>query len=167
MLAPYPSAKLDKINQAALEQAALLKELVNACRTLRGEMNISPALKVPLVALGDAVVLANFQPYLLALAKLSEMHIVTDTLPQTQAPVQIVGDYRLLLKIEIDVVAERARIEKEIVRIQGEIVKAEAKLSNASFVDKAPAAVVMQEKERLAGFKSTLEKLIAQRANLD
>lgn len=167
MRAPYPSAKLDKLDHAALDKAALLKDLVNACRTLRGEMNISPALKVPLVALGDPATLASFKPYLLALAKLADMHIEPKALPQTQAPVQIVGDYRLMLKIEIDVVAERARIDKEILRVTGEIAKAESKLSNASFVDKAPAQVVAQEKERLAGFKSTLEKLLAQRANLD
>ena len=166
MLAPYPSAKLDKVDYAALEKAALLKELVNACRTLRGEMNISPALKVPLVALGDHATLQSFHPYLVALAKLSEMHIEVDALPQTQAPVQIVGDYRLLLKIEIDVVAERARIDKEIARVQSEITKAESKLANAGFVDKAPAMVVTQEKERVAGFKSTLEKLGIQRGNL-
>jgi len=70
------------------------------------------------------------------------------------------------LKVEIDVAAELARIDKEITRLQTEIAKAEIKLGNASFVDKAPATVVAQEKERLAGFKSTLEKLLAQRANL-
>jgi len=166
MLAPYPSAKLDKIDHDALSKAALLKELVNACRTLRGEMNLSPALKVPLVALGDQTTLASFRPYLLALAKLSEMHIEAEALPQTQAPVQIVGNYRLMLKVEIDVDAEIARIDKEIARHQAEIAKAETKLGNASFVDKAPAAVVAQEKERLAGFKSTLEKLLTQRGNL-
>jgi len=166
MLAPYPSAKLDKIDHDALDKAALLKELVNACRTLRGEMNLSPALKVPLVALGEPDTLAGFRPYLLALAKLSEMHIEAETLPQTQAPVQIVGNFRLMLKVEIDVEAEKARIDKEIARHQAEIAKAEVKLSNPSFVDKAPAAVVAQEKERLAGFKSTLEKLLAQRAHL-
>jgi len=166
MLAPYPSAKLDKIDHNALNQVALLKELVNACRTLRGEMNLSPALKVPLVALGDPDTLSSFRPHLLAMAKLSEMHIESESLPQTQAPVQIVGEYRLMLKVEIDIAAEKARIDKEIARHQTEIAKAEIKLSNPSFVDKAPAAVVGQEKERLAGFKSTLEKLLAQRANL-
>jgi valyl-tRNA synthetase len=100
------------------------------------------------------------------MAKLSEMHIESESLPQTQAPVQIVGEYRLMLKVEIDIAAEKARIDKEIARHQTEIAKAEIKLSNPSFVDKAPAAVVGQEKERLAGFKSTLEKLLAQRANL-
>ncbi len=166
MLAPYPVAEISKIDSAALEKAALLKALVNACRTLRGEMNISPALKVPLVALGDTATLETFRPYLIALAKLSEMHIEAETLPQTQAPVQIVGDYRLMLKIEIDIEAERARMDKEIARLQGEITKAHGKLGNASFVDKAPAVVVAQEKERLAGFSATLEKLTAQRDKL-
>ena len=166
MLAPYPCAEPEKINHNALEQAALLKDLVNACRTLRGEMNISPAQKVPLVALGDSTTLAAFRPYLLALAKLSEMLIETEALPQTQAPVQIVGDYRLMLKIEIDITAELARIDKEIARLNHEITKAETKLGNASFVDKAPVAVVAQEKARLIEHKATLEQLVAQRTNL-
>ncbi len=166
MLAPYPLTDPSKIDAAAMDKVALLKNLVNACRALRGEMSISPGVKVPLVALGDAATLAGFAPYLAALAKLSEVEIETRSLPQTQAPVQIVGDYRLMLKIEIDIVAERARIDKEIMRLRGEVSKAQGKLSNASFVDKAPPAVVAQEKERLEGFKATLEKLLAQREQL-
>jgi len=130
-------------------------------------MSISPALKVPLVALGDAATLAGFAPYLTALAKLSEVEIETHTLPQTQAPVQIVGEYRLMLKIEIDLEAERARIDKEITRLRGEVAKAQGKLGNASFVDKAPPAVVAQEQARLESFIATLEKLVAQREKLD
>jgi valyl-tRNA synthetase len=121
---------------------------------------------VPAVALGDTTVLAELAPYLAVLARLTEVAIVADALPQSPAPVQNVGDYRLMLKIEIDVAAECARLDKEIARLKGEIAKAEGKLGNASFVDKAPAAVVAQEKERLAGFKATLEKLLAQRASL-
>ncbi|MBT9613774.1 MAG: valine--tRNA ligase [Burkholderiales bacterium] len=167
MLAPYPVMNPAKIDRAAMSKVALLKELVNACRALRGEMSISPALKVPLVALGDAATLAGFAPYLTALAKLSEVEIETHALPQTQAPVQIVGEYRLMLKIEIDLDAERARIDKEITRLRGEVVKAQGKLGNASFVDKAPPTVVAQEKERLEGFNATLEKLVVQREKLD
>ena len=167
MLAPYPIADPAKIDRGAMERVALLKDLINACRALRGEMSVSPALKVPLVALGDAATLAGFAPYLSALAKLSGVEIETHALPQTQAPVQIVGEYRLMLKIEIDLEAERARIDKEITRLRGEVVKAQGKLGNASFVDKAPPAVVAQEQARLETFIATLEKLVSQREKLD
>ena len=96
--------------------------------------------------------------YLMALAKLSEVQVV-DQLPDEGAPVQVVETTELMLHIEIDVAAETARLEKEIARLEGEITKAQGKLSNASFVERAPAAVVAQEKERVAQFGVTLEKV--------
>ncbi|HUW49655.1 MAG TPA: valine--tRNA ligase [Sulfuricella sp.] len=159
MLQPYPVADMRRVNEAANQQVVLLKEMVNACRTLRGEMNLSPALKVPLIALGDISALV---PYLQALARISEVEIVQAELPAADAPVAVVGEVRLMLKIEVDKEAEQARLAKEIARLEGEIAKAQAKLSNESFVARAPATVVAQEKERLESFGATLEKLKAQ-----
>ena len=131
---------------------------------LRGEMSLSPAQKVPLCAQGeDRNMLKRNAPYLAALAKLSQVDVL-DALPDAGAPVQVVGASRLMLHVEIDVAAERVRLDKEIARLEGEITKANGKLSNASFVERAPAAVVEQEKARVAQFGETLRKVQEQRA---
>lgn len=159
MCQPFPKANLEKIDRNAINHIALLKEIVNACRNLRGEMNLSPALKVPLQITGEKRILAEFSPYLLALGKLSDVEIMKGDLPSADAPVAIVGEFRLMLKIEVDVAAERNRLTKEIARLEGEISKASGKLDNPNFLERAPEKVVAQEKDRLAGFNSTLDKL--------
>lgn len=159
MLQPYPQADLARIDEHAATDIQLLKEIVNACRTLRGEMKLSPAERVPLLIEGDHSRVADFSPYLLALARLSEVTILPDKLPDTEAPVAITGDFRLMLKIEVDVAAERERLNKEIQRLTLEIGKARTKLDNPDFLQRAPEKVVLQEKERLATFSATLEKL--------
>ena len=166
MLETYPKAQPEKIDEAAEAWVALLKESVDACRSLRGEMNISPATKVPLIAAGDVTKLQAYAPHLKALAKLADVEIVAD-LPEADAPVALAGDFRLMLKIEIDVAAEKDRLGKEIARLSGEIAKANGKLTNESFVARAPAAVVEQEKARVAEFSASLEKLTTQLAKLE
>ncbi|MDI6750927.1 MAG: valine--tRNA ligase [Rhodocyclaceae bacterium] len=165
MLAPYPQADESKIDTEAEEWMATLKALVSSCRALRGEMNLSPAQKVPLISAGDTARLTAYAPYLAQLAKLSAVKAV-ETLPDSEAPVQIVGAFHLMIEIEIDVAAEKARLDKEISRLEGEIAKCEKKLATPSFVERAPATVVAQERERLAGFLATLEKVRSQRARL-
>jgi len=168
--APYPVAQPDKIDAEADAWMGRLKALVAASRSLRGEMNLSPAERVPLQAIGDADFVGQAAPLLKALAKLSEVTVFSDEAAFAEAsamsPVVVAAGVRLALKVEIDVAAEQARLAKEITRLQGEIGKAEAKLGNDSFVARAPAAVVAQERARLAEFAQTVLRLQDQLARL-
>ena len=161
----YPRSDSDRIDERAEAWVGSLKAMIDACRALRGEMNIAPSQKLPLIATGETALLQSCAPYLKSLARLAEVQVVAE-LPQSHAPVQIVGSNRLMLEVEIDLAAERERVGKEIARIEGEVIRAQAKLGNASFVERAPAAVVAQERERVAAFEGTLAKLREQRAKL-
>ena len=162
---PFPKPNLEAVDPTATARVALLKGQIEAVRALRGEMNLSPAARVPLIARGPQAMLNEHAGYLAALAKLSGVEVV-DTLPDDGSPVQVVGDTHLMLKVEIDVAAERLRLDKEIARLEGEIAKAQGKLSNESFVARAPAAVVEQEKLRVEQFGDTVKQVQAQRAKL-
>ena len=105
-----------------------------------------------------------------ALAKLNEVkvfeHEAEWAAAAQAAPVAVVGEARLCLFMEIDVAAEKARLAKEAARLEGEITKANGKLSNEAFVAKAPPAVIEQEKKRVADFGATLAKVKEQLARL-
>ena len=167
MIAAYPVSQPEKIDEVAEAHVARLKQLVDACRTLRGEMNVSPATRLPLYAVADSAVDAAFlrsaAPVLQALAKLKEVRLFDDesgwSAAAEAAPVAIVGAVRFCLHMEIDKPAERARIGKEIARLEGEIVRVSGKLDNEAFVAKAPPIVIEQERKRLTDFSETIARL--------
>ncbi|HWP19314.1 MAG TPA: valine--tRNA ligase [Burkholderiaceae bacterium] len=170
VLAPYPRAQLDRIDPNADAWMERLKALVGTCRNLRGEMSLSPAQRVPLYVLGADNVLREAAPVVQALAKLSEVKCFDDEAAFAQAtrlsPVSVLGDTRVALYVEVDVAAERERLAKEIKRLEGEVAKAAAKLGNESFVSRAPANVVEQERQRMQEFGVTLARMREQMARL-
>lgn len=173
-IAAYPEAQPEKIDEAAIAYVGRIKAMVDACRTLRGEMGVSPAQRLPLLALGDNAEAAEFlqanAAVLKNLAKLSDVKVFSDEAAwqaeAQSAPVSVVGDARLALFVEIDVEAEKARLSKEAKRLEGEIAKANGKLNNEAFCAKAPAAVLEQERKRVADFGATLARIQEQLARL-
>ena len=169
-VARYPEAQLNKIDEQAIASVVQLKSLVDACRNLRGEMNVSPATKMPLFALGNAEFMRANAAVLQSLAKLSEVKVFDDEAAwqaaAQSAPVAVVGGTRMCLFIEVDVAAEKIRLSKEITRLEGEITKAQNKLGNEAFVAKAPPAVIAQEKQRVTDFSDTVVKMREQLARL-
>ena len=170
VIAAYPKAQLERVDAAAIEWVGKLKSLVAVVRALRSEMNLSPAQRVPLLAHGDNFI-AEAAPLLQVLAKLSEVRVLPEeaafAAATATAPVSVVGAARVALHVEVDMAAERERLGKEITRLEGEMAKAQAKLGNESFVARAPAAVVAQERERLEGYSQTLDQLREQLSRLN
>ena len=173
MLQVYPKADLEKIDEQAEIEINWMKAIVEAVRALRGELNVNPNVRPVLevlanmdgTTLDEEVLFLKYKVKIEALAKVKEASVVA--VPSNAlSPMAVVGGLRLSLVVEIDAAAERERLGKEIARLQGEISKANGKLNNESFVARAPAAVVEQEKARVAEFSASLEKLTAQLAKL-
>jgi valyl-tRNA synthetase len=160
--APYPQPELSRVDAESDAWMAKLKAVAGACRQLRSEMNLSPAERVPLLVAGDADFIASAAPVLKALGRLAEVQQLSDAdfdQATRATPVAVQGAARLALHVQVDIEAESARLAKEMSRLEGEIAKASVKLGNASFVERAPAAVVSQEKQRLEDFQRTLDRL--------
>ncbi|HKA46340.1 MAG TPA: valine--tRNA ligase [Burkholderiales bacterium] len=159
MIQPYPRPQPERIDETAETWMGRLKDVVNACRTLRSDMGVAPGQRMPLFVQGDRDEIGPLVPYLMALARLSEVLVTDRELPKVDAPVSMVGKCRLMLKVEIEPAVERARLRKEKARLESEIAKCDAKLGNAEFVKRAPPLIVAQEKERLARFKVALAQI--------
>ncbi|HEV2429983.1 MAG TPA: valine--tRNA ligase [Burkholderiales bacterium] len=156
MLQPYPKSQPEKIDEAAERESATAMAVVNAARNLKAEMKLTPQQRVPFYITGNpsSALLAAVE----ALVRPSVIQ-AADELPSSESPVAVVDAHRIMLHVEVDRAAEHERLSKESARLEGEIVKAKAKLGNSSFVERAPAKVVEQERARLAGFESTLAKV--------
>ncbi len=162
-IAAYPISQPERIDPVAEAHVAKLRALVDACRNLRGEMQVSPATKLPLYVFGDAAFVQQSAAVLQALAKLSEVKVFdAEAAWQTAAdasPTAVVGDARLCLHMVVDKATEKIRLAKEATRLEGEIVKANNKLGNEAFVAKAPPQVLAQERQRVADFSAAVAKI--------
>lgn len=114
-VARYPEAQPEKIDEAAIAYVGRIKQMIDACRTLRGEMGVSPAQRLPLLAVASSADESQFlrtnAAVLQNLAKLSEVKVFDDEAAWAEAaqaaPVCVVGEARLALFVEIDVAAEK------------------------------------------------------------
>jgi len=167
MLQPYP--QLDDLGDTAAVSDGIewIQRVALALRNIRGELNISPAKAMPALLSGsisDKALLGANRDYLLKLAKLESIEWLDDPASAPAAAMQLAGgmEIRVPLAGFVDVKAEQARLQKEIVRLETDIAKVTGQLSNERFVANAPPAVVAKERERLAANQSALAQLQAQ-----
>ena len=175
MVAPYPTADAGALDDAAERDFALLQELISSVRNVRNEYKVEPARWVAAtVAAGARAAMLNEQrSQIVRLARVADeqLSIVEqlDAKPAQAAALVVGGDVEVFLPLAglIDLAAERARLNKELEQADAEVGRRAAKLGNAGFVDKAPAAVVQRERDGLAAAQVTAEKLRARLAELE
>ncbi|MEM7431387.1 MAG: valine--tRNA ligase [Pseudomonadota bacterium] len=168
---PFPAVTGD-VDEDAVGDIEWVRQFVLGIRQIRGEMDISPGKPLPVLVQNgsddDKQRVASFSAYLNALVKVDSVEFLDADAEPPTAATALMGEARLLVPMKglIDVDAERARLDKQLTKVQAELTKATQKLANEKFVNNAPPAVVTQEKERKAEFEQTLAQLTEQREKL-
>ncbi|GAA0256305.1 valine--tRNA ligase [Rhodanobacter caeni] len=172
ILRPWPNADDVVADEAATGEIEWFKNVLSGIRKIRSEMNIPPGKTIPLLfADGDAsdhARVAKFAAQISFLARTETPQWIDAGADEPASAAAVVGALRVMIPLAglIDLEAEKARLAKEIGRIEVEIRKCEGKLGNANFVANAPAEVVAQERQRITDWNTTLAALREQAQKL-
>jgi valyl-tRNA synthetase len=172
MLQMFPVSDPDCQDPRAIGDVGWIKDVVTGTRNIRGEMNISPGKPIPILFYNgndqDQSRLAEHRSLLEFLIRPESIEWLREDDEKPAASTHLVGEMQLLVPLAglIDKEAEIARLDKEIERKEKDLTRAEAKIKNPNFVDKAPADVVQKEKDKVSDIISALEKLQQQRKDI-
>jgi valyl-tRNA synthetase len=156
VVAAWPAGDPARIDTAAEAEVERLQAVVTEVRRFRSEQQVRPGAKLPAVVRGDDAFVTTYAPLLASLAKLELADAAGDGWSTvTASGVEVSFD----LSGAVDVAAERARLTRAIAAHEAEAAKLSGKLGNASFTDKAPAAVVAETRQRLADAEGELARL--------
>ena len=165
MRQPYPEADPDKIDHDAISEIEWIKDFIIGVRKIRSGMNIDPRKMLPVLLQGgsstDKDRLDNNLHYLISVGRIENATWLNDDDEAPESSTALIGDMKLLIPLAglIDKEAEVARLAKELERKVSELERCENKLSNSSFVDKAPATVVEKEKAKAVELENAIRSL--------
>ena len=172
MLQPYPVADETRIDTNAVTEINWVMNFILGVRRIRGEMNIAPGKPLPVLlqngSATDQSYLTNNTIYLRKLGRLESIMWLNSDDTTPESAIALVGEMKILIPMAglIDKNAELTRLEKEIQKIKNDLPRVEGKLSNPTFIDKAPANVIDKEKAKLADLRSTLNNLEQQQTRI-
>jgi valyl-tRNA synthetase len=168
---PYPTSDEASINAEAIADIGWVKDFVLGVRKIRSGMNIDPRKALPVLlqngSAQDQQRLEANRHYLASLGRVESIEWLGDS-EGPESATALVGDMKLLIPMAglIDKEAEQARLGKELDNRRSDLERTEKKLGNASFVDKAPAAVVDKEKAKAEDLRSAITQLEEQLAKI-
>ena len=165
MLEPYPTPRPELDDTVAVEHMTWIKGLVLAIRRVRGELDLPPGRKIPVVLVEPSDTerdrLARGDAYVRALARVATIDILEAGAPPPKSATALVGDLEVLVPLEgiIDKDAEIDRLERQLDKLGKNLGRSRTKLGNPSFLDRAPAEVVEKERGRANELESSIGKL--------
>ncbi|MFT6038877.1 MAG: valyl-tRNA synthetase [Candidatus Azotimanducaceae bacterium] len=172
MLEAFPEADSSLISPEAEDDVRWIKAIVTGIRNIRGEMDISFARPIPVLFSNgsdqDKARLDAYRPLLTFLIKPERLEWLEAGDEAPVSATQLVGEMQLLVPMSglIDKAAEITRLDKEIDKKLTEISRAEGKINNPSFVERAPADVVQKEKDKVLDLGSAIQQLQEQKKRI-
>lgn len=162
---PFPQPSPALASPAIESSFALMQSVVEAVRRMRSEANVPPSKPINVTvrsqAIEDRDVLQRTSELIARLARIDELVIDASAAKPALSATEVVrgNDVHVHLEGLVDVEKERQKTMKEIARLEGQVKATEGKLSNDKFVANAPDEVVAKEREKLATFRETIDKL--------
>lgn len=173
MLQPYPKYNESKFDRAAIDEVEWIKNFIVGIRQIRSGMDIKPSKELTVLLQNgsdaDKNLFETHATYLKKLAKLENITWLNSGDDAPESATSLVGEMKLLIPMAglIDKDVELKRLNKEMDKLVKPIKALEGKLANPGFIDKAPAAVVEKEKDKLAEMKSALANLEEQKQKIE
>ena len=172
MLQPYPVADNSHINNSAISEINWVMNFILGVRRIRGEMNIAPSKPLPVLLQNGSIIdqsyLSNSSVYLQRLGRLESITWLSNDDTTPESAIALVGELKILIPIAglIDKDAELIRLDKEIQKIKNDLPRIQGKLSNPTFINKAPAEVIDKENAKLTDLLSNLHNLEQQQIKI-
>ena len=172
MLQPYPVADNFHIDNSAIAEINWVMNFILGVRRIRGEMNIAPSKPLPVLLQNGSIIdqsyLSNSSVYLQRLGRLESITWLSNDDTTPESAIALVGELKILIPIAglIDKDAELIRLDKEIQKIKNDLPRIQGKLSNPTFINKAPAEVIDKENAKLTDLLSNLHNLEQQQIKI-
>jgi len=173
MLQPYPDPDESLVDEEAILDVAWIKNVVTGVRNIRGEMDISISRPIPVLFYNagdsDRRCLKAYRNLLSFLINPEELTMLSNDATLPVSSTYLVGEMQLLVPMSglIDKDAELTRLDKEIDRKSKERQRADGKINNPNFVEKAPDEVVQKERDKVFELSSAIDKLEQQKLRIE
>lgn len=173
VIAEFPHYKKELHNEKVISDAEMMMDIISGIRNLRSEAGIHPGAGVDAMVISHSDKITSIfeecDAYIKKLARVNKISMLEKGASRPEGAVSfILADVEIFVPIEglIDIKAEFEKLDREEGKLNKELKKINGKLSNSTFLEKAPLDVIQKERDKLSECNSKMEKIVARRKML-